>query len=122
MRRRPPRSTRTDTLFPYSALYRTRVQHLAVTWLTAVGAILAALWILIANAWMQNPGGARFNIETMRMEITDFAAVVFNPVAQSKFVHTVSAGYVTGSVFVLAISAWYLLRGRNLQLDRKSVV
>src|SRR3546814_16309989 len=81
---------------------------------------ISALWILIANARMQNPVGARFNFETMRMEITDFAAVVFNPVAPSQFVHTVSAGYVTGSVFVLAISAWYLLRCGNLA--RKSVV
>ena len=57
------------------------------------------------------PVGAHFNADTMRMEVTDFMAVLFNPVAQAKFVHTVSAGYVTGSVFVLAISAWYLLRG-----------
>jgi len=97
------------------------LQHLAVTWLTALGANLSALWILIANGWMQNPVGARFNFETMRMEVTDFAAVVFNPVAQSKFVHTVSAGYVTGSVFVLAISAYYLLRGRNQAFARRSM-
>jgi cytochrome bd-type quinol oxidase subunit 1 len=61
-----------------------------------------------------NPVGARFNVDTMRMEVTDFTAVLFNPVAQAKFVHTVSAGYVTGSMFVLAISAWYLLRGRHI--------
>ena len=74
----------------------TRLQHLIVTILMALGTNLSALWILIANAWMQNPIGAQFNVDTMRMEVTDFAAVVFNPVAQSKFVHTVSAGYVTG--------------------------
>ena len=62
---------------------------------------------------MQNPVGARFNLDTMRMEVTDFTAVLFNPVAQAKFVHTVTAGYVTGSMFVLAISAFYLLRGRH---------
>ena len=90
----------------------TRVQHLVVTCLMALGTNLSALWILIANGWMQNPVGARFNIATMRMEVTDFYAVLFNPVAQAKFVHTVSAGYVTGSMFVLAISAFYLLRGR----------
>ena len=71
-----------------------RVKHLAVTWLLALGTNLSALWILIANAWMQNPVGAEFNFETMRMEVTSFSAVLFNPVAQSKFVHTVSAGYV----------------------------
>src|ERR1700758_2201737 len=81
-----------------------RVQHLAATVLMALGTNLSALWILIANGWMQYPVGARFNIATMRMEVTDFAAVIFNPVAQSKFVHTVSAGYVTGAIFVLAIS------------------
>ncbi len=98
-----------------------RGQHLTVTWLTALGANLSALWILIANGWMQNPVGAEFNFETMRMEVTDFSAVMFNPVAQAKFVHTVSAGYVTGAMFVLSISAWYLLRGRNPQFARRSM-
>ncbi|SDY82040.1 cytochrome d ubiquinol oxidase subunit I [Lysobacter sp. yr284] len=99
-----------------------KLQHLTVTWLTALGANLSALWILIANGWMQNPVGAQFNFHTMRMEITDFAAVVFNPVAQAKFVHTVSAGYVTGAMFVLSISAWYLLRGRNVEIAKRSMV
>ena len=67
-----------------------RVQHLVVTCLVALGTNLSALWILIANGWMQNPVGARFNLDTMRMEVTDFCAVLFNPVAQAKFVHTVS--------------------------------
>jgi len=98
-----------------------RVQHLVVTTLLAVGANLSALWILIANAWMQNPVGAEFNFETMRMEVTSFTQVMFNPVAQSKFVHTVSAGYVLGSMFVLSISAWYLLRGRNVDFAKRSM-
>ena len=76
----------------------------------AVGTNLSALWILIANGWMQNPVGAEFNYQTMRMEMVDFWAVVFNPDAQAKFVHTVSAGYVTGAMFVLSISSWYLLQ------------
>jgi cytochrome d ubiquinol oxidase subunit I len=97
------------------------VQHLAATCLMAIGTNLSALWILIANGWMQYPVGARFNIATMRMEVTDFAAVVFNPVAQAKFVHTVSAGYVTGSMFVLSISAFYLLRGRHRGLAIRSM-
>jgi len=82
-----------------------RVQHLVATWALAIGTNLSALWILIANGWMQFPVGARFDADTMRMEVSDFMAVLFNPVAQAKFVHTVSAGYVTGSVFVMAISA-----------------
>lgn len=98
-----------------------RIQHLAVTCLTALGTNLSALWILIANGWMQHPVGARFNLQTMRMEVTDFSAVLFNPVAQDKFVHTVSAGYVTGAMFVLSISAYYLLRGRNRALAIRSM-
>jgi len=95
-------------------------QHLAVTWLVAIGSNLSALWILVANGWMQFPVGAEFNYETMRMEVTDFAALIFNPVAQVKFVHTVAAGYVTGSIFVLAISSWYLLKKRDLGFARRS--
>jgi len=98
-----------------------KVQHLIATWALALGTNLSALWILIANGWMQYPVGARFNVDTMRMEVADFTAVLFNPVAQAKFVHTVSAGYVTGSVFVLAISAWYLLRNRNIDFAKRSM-
>jgi cytochrome bd ubiquinol oxidase subunit I len=98
-----------------------KVGHLVVTALVALGSSLSALWILIANAWMQHPVGAQFNEQTMRMELTSFPAVLLNPVAQAKFVHTVAAGYVVGSVFVLAISAWYLLRGRNVEIARRSM-
>jgi len=98
-----------------------KVQHLIATWLLAIGTNLSALWILIANGWMQYPVGARFNADTMRMEVADFMAVLFNPVAQAKFVHTVSAGYVTGSIFVLAISAWYLLKGRHVEFAKRSM-
>ena len=97
-----------------------KVQHLAVTWLVAIGSNMSALWILIANGWMQNPVGAEFNFETMRMELTDFGALLFNPVAQVKFVHTVAAGYVTGAIFVLAISSYYLLKKRDLGFARRS--
>jgi len=97
-----------------------KVQHLTVTWLMALGTNLSALWILIANGWMQNPVGSVFNPETMRMEVVDFAAVLFNPVAQAKFVHTVSAGYVTGAMFVLSISAFFLLRKKHVDVARRS--
>lgn len=95
-------------------------QHLAVTWLVALGSNFSALWILIANGWMQNPVGADFNFETMRMEMVSFAEVVFNPVAQVKFVHTVAAGYTTGAMFILGISAYYLLKGRDIAFARRS--
>jgi cytochrome d ubiquinol oxidase subunit I len=95
--------------------------HLGVTWLVAIGSNLSAFWILVANAWMQHPVGSHFNYQTMRMEMTSFYDVIFNPVAQSKFVHTVSACYVTGAIFVLAISAYYLLRNRHADLARRSI-
>ncbi|CZF83800.1 MULTISPECIES: cytochrome ubiquinol oxidase subunit I [Grimontia] len=95
-------------------------QHLTVTWLTAIGSNFSALWILVANGWMQNPVGAEFNFESMRMEMVSFAEVVLNPVAQVKFVHTVAAGYTTGAMFVLGISAYYLLKGRDVAFARRS--
>ena len=99
-----------------------KIAHLAVTFLVALGSNLSALWILIANGWMQNPVGARFNPETMRMEVTDFYSVLFNPVAQAKFVHTVSAGYVAASVFVMGVSAYYLLKGKWTNVARRSMM
>ncbi|WP_036260704.1 cytochrome ubiquinol oxidase subunit I [Methylocapsa aurea] len=98
-----------------------KVGHLCVTCLVALGSNLSALWILVANGWMQNPVGAHFNPDTMRMEVTDFMAILFNPVAQAKFVHTVSAGYVTGAIFVASVSSLFLLRGKHLELARRSL-
>jgi cytochrome d ubiquinol oxidase subunit I len=98
-----------------------RVGHLFVTFMVALGTNLSALWILIANGWMQNPVGATFNPDTMRMEVSDFMAVLFNPVAQAKFVHTVSAGYVIAAVFVLGVSAFYMLKGRHVGFAKRSM-
>ncbi|NJD06209.1 MAG: cytochrome bd-I ubiquinol oxidase subunit CydA [Methylococcaceae bacterium] len=97
-----------------------KVQHLTVTWLLAFGTNFSALWILLANGWMQYPVGSEFNFDTLRMEMTSFADVFFNPVAQVKFVHTVAAGYVTGSMFVLGISSWFLLHQRDVGFARRS--
>jgi len=90
-----------------------KVQHLMVTWVIALATNLSAVWILIANAWMQYPTGTVFNPETFRMELLSFSEVFFNPVAQVKFVHTVASGYVAGTIFVLGISAYYLLKKRD---------
>ncbi|WP_372612899.1 cytochrome ubiquinol oxidase subunit I [Aquicoccus sp.] len=98
-----------------------KVAHMIVGWLVAIGSNFSALWILIANGWMQNPVGAEFNPMTMRMEMTSFFEVMFNEVAQAKFVHTVSAGYVTAAIFVLGVSAWFLLKDRHVQLARRSI-
>lgn len=95
-------------------------QHLAVTWLVALGSNMSALWILVANGWMQNPVASDFNFETMRMEMTSFSELVLNPVAQVKFVHTVAAGYTCGAMFIMGISAYYLLRGRDMAFAKRS--
>lgn len=97
-----------------------RLQHFVTTVLMALGTSLSALWILVANGWMQNPVGAEFNYQTMRMEMVSFAQIFLNPDAQNKFVHTVSAGYVTGASFVLGVSAWYLLKNRDVAFAKRS--
>ena len=98
-----------------------KVAHCVVTWLVALGTNFSALWILIANGWMQNPVGAKLNPQTLRMEVDSFYDVLFNPVAQAKFVHTVSAGYTIAALFVLGVSAWYLLKGRHVELAKRSM-
>ncbi|BGI50730.1 MAG: cytochrome ubiquinol oxidase subunit I [Arsenophonus endosymbiont of Ceratovacuna japonica] len=97
-----------------------KIQHLMSTWLVAIGSNFSALWILIANSWMQNPISSNFNFKTMRMEMISFLELFLNPVAQVKFVHTVTAGYCTGAMFILGISAYYLLRGRNKSFAKRS--
>jgi cytochrome d ubiquinol oxidase subunit I len=96
--------------------------HLISTWLVAIGASLSALWILVANAWMQNPVGMYFNPETARNEMQNFWQVLFNPVATDKFLHTISSGFVLASVFVTGISAWFLLKKREELLAKRSIL
>ena len=99
--------------------------HLASTWLTGIGATLSAYWILVANGWMQNPVGTTFNPDTVRSEMASAAAfweVISNPVAVSKFFHSVTSGWLTGGVFVVGVSAWYLLKGRQVQFAKKSML
>lgn len=98
----------------------TKVQHLATTFFLALGTNLSAVWILIANGWMQNPVGAKFNVDTMRMEMHSFYDLIFNPVAQAKFVHTVSAGYVCGSLFMLAIASYFLRKKMHVEIMKRS--
>ena len=95
--------------------------HLASTWLTGIGAAISAVWILIANAWMQHPVGMEFNPDTVRHEMVDFWALVLNPVAISKFFHSVFSGWMTGAVFVIGISSWYLLKGRQIRFALSSI-
>jgi len=96
--------------------------HLLSTWLVAIGSNLSALWILVANAWMQYPAGMHFNPDTVRNEMSNFWEVLFSPVAINKFVHTVTSGYVLASVFVLGISAWYLIKKRDILFAKRSIM
>ncbi|MDD0823643.1 cytochrome ubiquinol oxidase subunit I [Mannheimia sp. AT1] len=95
-------------------------KHLLATYCVAFGSNFSALWILVANGWMQNPVGSEFNFETMRMELASFSELVLNPVTQAKFLHTVTAGYTCGAIFVLGISAYYILKGRDLGFAKRS--
>ncbi|NOZ47072.1 MAG: cytochrome ubiquinol oxidase subunit I [Chlorobi bacterium] len=96
--------------------------HLLSTWLTAIGANLSALWILVANAWMQNPVGMKFNPDTARNEMVNFWDVLFSSTAIHKFLHTVSSGYVLASIFVIGVSSWYLLKNRELLFAKRSIL
>ena len=96
--------------------------HLLSTWLVAFGASLSALWILVANAWMQYPVGMTFNLNAARNEMMNFWDVLFSPVAINKFLHTIASGFVISSLFVIAVSSWYLLKNRELYLAKKSMV
>lgn len=95
--------------------------HLASTWLTGIGAAISAIWILVANSWMQHPVGMEFNPDTVRNEMVDFWAVALNPVAVSKFFHSWFSGWMTGSIFVIGVSCWYLLRKRHIRFALASI-
>lgn len=95
--------------------------HLASTWLTITGATLSALWILVANAWMQLPLGMQFNPTTVRNEMIDFWAIISSPVAINKFIHAVTSGWVLSGLFVMGISAWYLIKKREVDFAKKSI-
>lgn len=96
--------------------------HLLSTWLTAVGANISALWILVANGWMQYPAGMEFNPDTARNEMVSFWDVLLSPVAINKFLHTTSSAYVLSAIVVIGISAWFILRGRHLLMAKRSMV
>ena len=95
--------------------------HLMSTWLTVLGATLSALWILVANAWMQYPVGMEFNPATVRNEMVDFWSILLSPVAINKFCHTVLSGWVMGGLFVIGISAWFLLKKREISFAIRSM-
>ena len=95
--------------------------HLLATWMTGIGAGISAIWILVANSWMQHPVGMAFNPDTVRHEMVDFWALVLNPVAIVKFFHSVTSGWMTGAIFVIGISSWYLLKKREVRFALASI-
>ena len=95
--------------------------HLASTWLTGIGATVSAYWILVANGWMQHPVGTEFNPDVVRSEMVSFWAVVSNPVAVTKFFHSIFSGWMTGGVFVVGVSCWYLLKKRETKFALSSI-
>ncbi|MCK4855354.1 MAG: cytochrome ubiquinol oxidase subunit I, partial [Bacteroidales bacterium] len=96
--------------------------HLASTWLVAIGASLSALWILVANAWMQHPVGMQFNPDTVRNEMNNFWEVLLSPVAVNKWLHTTSSGFVLASVFVVGVASWFLIKKREVLLAKRSIL
>ena len=95
--------------------------HLFATWMTGIGAGISAIWILVANSWMQHPVGMEFNPDTVRHEMVDFWALVLNPVAIVKFFHSVTSGWMTGAIFVIGISSWYLIKKREVRFALASI-
>ena len=92
--------------------------HAVTIWLVAFASNLSALWILIANAWMQHPVG--YTIRNGRAELTDFFAVVTQSHAIHQFVHTISAAYVLTGFFVMGVSAYHLLRKQHVDFFNRS--
>ena len=96
--------------------------HLSASWLTAFGANLSAVWILVANSWMQHPVGTAFNPDMARNEMTSFWDVVFSEVAVNKFMHTITSSFLLASLFVIGVSAWFLLRRREVLFAKRSTL
>ncbi len=96
-----------------------RTMRFAASVLVAAGSTLSAFWIIAANSWMQTP--AAFKVENGRAIMTDFGGAIFNPSTMPRFLHTVDAAWITGAFFVMGVSAYILLKGKNLETARNSL-
>jgi cytochrome d ubiquinol oxidase subunit I len=94
--------------------------HLASIWLVAIGSNLSALWILLANGWMQHPVGYVINEVTGRAELVDFFALITNPKGWLFFWHTIAAGLATASFLILGVSAYHLIRKQYVEIFKRS--
>ncbi|WP_282848336.1 cytochrome ubiquinol oxidase subunit I [Microbacterium oxydans] len=95
--------------------------HLATIWCVSIGSILSAYFIIAANAFMQNPVGYTFNEATNRAELTDFWALLTNPVALAAFPHTIFGAFMFAAGVVISVSAWHLSRGQHFDTMRISL-
>jgi len=95
-----------------------RWAHATVMWLIAISSSISALWILVANAWMQHPVG--YTIRDGRAELTDLSAAIFSKFAILEFLHTISAGYILSAFFVMGISSYHLLKKQNIEFFSRS--
>ena len=103
---------------------RNKVSSLFYTvsaWLVWAGSCLSALWILIANSWMQTPAGAELAADGSKAVITDFLAAAFNPSTLPRYTHVVVALLILGAFASLAVGAWYLLRGKHADFAMKII-
>ena len=96
-------------------------QHLFSTFCLAIGSSFSALLILVANGYMQHPVGTEFVASTMRMETLSLGDLFMNTTAQTNFGHVVTAGYTTAAMFVVGISAFYLIKGRDIAFAKRSM-
>ena len=96
--------------------------HLFSTWMVAVGSNLSALWILVANSWMQYPVGMDFNPDSARFEMQSFWEILTSSVVIAKFTHTTISSFIVASLFIITISSWYLLKGRHVDMAKKSII
>ena len=95
--------------------------HLTATWLTITGASISALWILVANAWMQSPVGMEFNPDMSRNEMINFWSILLSPVAINKYFHSLISSWIVGALFTVGVSSWFLLKGRDKSFAMKSI-
>lgn len=98
-----------------------RLQHLLITWLWMVLSTLSALKIAVGYGLMDNPSGAYLDPDSLQVWIRDVPSALLNPAAQARFLHLLGSSYLMAAALVLSASAWYLLRGRNVQIARRSM-
>ncbi len=96
--------------------------HLFVTWLMMLSSLMLQGWLLVIKSWMNNPLGADFNYQTMRMELINFTDLIFNSIVYAELIQRLSLSYLLTAVFILAISAYYLLKECKQEIAKASFI